>query len=304
LWGWLTSHRRDPAPTSITLKTDTLRYGRRAWVEIMALEQPGGTGLVHASYSRAGQFEVRTRGVLGLRILREISPSPRGQPIEISVDGARLHFSADEVTSVRRVNGQWTKGQASMVGEKRAGLEGPLRDVFSGPLVFVYGSEDRATFRANRELADRAARLGFGGNVRYPVIADHELTPAVERSSAVFVVGTPRDTRILRELGRRLPFRVDGDRVCSNRGCFSGPEVGAVFIYPNPRANSQYIAVLTAPHLAGLFRALSLPRLLPDFVVYDHGIAPAAGQQVLGTARTLAAGFFERDWSLPNAEAL
>jgi hypothetical protein len=50
-----------------------------------------------------------------------------------------------------------------------------------------------------------------------------------------------------------------------------------------------------APRAPGIWGA-SLAALLPDFVVFDAGLTPAAGQQVLGAARVLAAGFFERDW--------
>jgi hypothetical protein len=76
--------------------------------------------------------------------------------------------------------------------------------------------------------------------------------------------------------------------------------VGAIFIHPNPRQPERYVVVVEAPRAPGIWRALSLPALLPDFVVFDAGLAPAAGQQVLGSARVLAAGFFERDWAVPK----
>ena len=75
--------------------------------------------------------------------------------------------------------------------------------------------------------------------------------------------------------------------------------MGAVFIYPNPRTPDQYVAVITAPTVAGLFRSLSLPWLVPDFVVYDEKTSDSAGQPLLGTGQLLGAGFFERDWTLP-----
>jgi hypothetical protein len=57
---------------------------------------------------------------------------------------------------------------------------------------------------------------------------------------------------------------------------------------------------VTATGARGMWRALSLPQLLPDFMVFDAGLAPAAGQQVLGAATVLAAGFFDNDWALPK----
>ena len=71
-------------------------------------------------------------------------------------------------------------------------------------------------------------------------------------------------------------------------------------IHPNPRQPARYVVVVEALRAPGIWRALSLPALLPDFMVFDAGLAPAAGQQVLGSGRVLAAGFFERDWSVPK----
>jgi len=50
----------------------------------------------------------------------------------------------------------------------------------------------------------------------------------------------------------------------------------------------------------GLYRSLSLPMQLPDFIVFDSGLAPSAGQQILAEGKALAAGYFDRDWNLPG----
>jgi hypothetical protein len=77
--------------------------------------------------------------------------------------------------------------------------------------------------------------------------------------------------------------------------------VGAIFVRPNPRHPDRYVVVVTAPRAAGIWRALSLPQMLPDFVVYDDELAPAAAEVVLGRdAKVVAAGFFDDAWKLPK----
>jgi hypothetical protein len=58
--------------------------------------------------------------------------------------------------------------------------------------------------------------------------------------------------------------------------------------------------VITATQVGGILRALSLPQLLPDFVVFDKQLRPAATEQVLGNASVRAAGYFTRHWRLPD----
>jgi hypothetical protein len=45
---------------------------------------------------------------------------------------------------------------------------------------------------------------------------------------------------------------------------------------------------------------MSLPDLLPDFVVWDEAVAPSRGQVLLGTGSLRAGGVFTKDWSLPS----
>ena len=81
---------------------------------------------------------------------------------------------------------------------------------------------------------------------------------------------------------------------------FKGDKLGAIYVYPHPDNPTQVIGVITAPTPLGLWQALSLPVLLPDFFVFDSRTSPAAGEPILGRrARVLAAGYFNNDWALP-----
>ena len=180
-----------------------------------------------------------------------------------------------------------------------AALEGPLHDVFMGPVTFVYGSGDARTLRANREVAEAFASARDYARVRYPVLSDHELEPASAAERNLFLVGTTRDNAVLKRLDPALPLGLDGAAVRAGTARFTGKELGVLFIHPNPEHPARYVVVLSAADVPGLYRAVSLPKLLPDWVVYDEQVANASAQHVLGNAGVLSAGFFDASWRLP-----
>jgi hypothetical protein len=114
----------------------------------------------------------------------------------------------------------------------------------------------------------------------------------------MFLVGDARSNAVVRALGPKLPISVDGSGVHIGAQHFAG-DVGAALVYPNPRRHDRCIVQVAGSTPLSTLRSLSLPDLLPDFVVYDNDVARSAGQILLGAGRVLAAGFFSSDWSLP-----
>jgi hypothetical protein len=168
-----------------------------------------------------------------------------------------------------------------------------------GPVVFVYGSESPSTWRVNREVAEHFGRYYPSAALEYPVLADRQLTREIEATHALVLVGTASDNSVLRRLGARLPIQSTPTGIAANGKEYTGEDIGAVFIHPNPELPERYVVVITAPTLGGMQRALSLPALLPDFVIYDRALRAAAAQQVLGDADVRAAGFFTSRWTFP-----
>src|SRR5690606_22603103 len=113
--------------------------------------------------------------------------------------------------------------------------------------------------------------------------------------------GTPRDHRLLQAVEDALPIGIGGAKLRVGARRLGGPASGATFILPNPRQPDRYLVVITGTDAAGIWRALSLPKLLPDFIAYDVRLGPAASEQVLGDAEVLAAGFFDAAWQLPSS---
>jgi len=80
---------------------------------------------------------------------------------------------------------------------------------------------------------------------------------------------------------------------------FKGAQLGAAFVVPHPKAKQHYLLVVEGVDALGTFRALSLPELLPDFVIWDERLAPARGQTLLSFGAVLAGGFFDTHWKPP-----
>lgn len=305
---WLLSHKLDPKPSHVRFKTSRTRWGTSAWITIDALADEAGWGDIDARVGSGARITASTHGIAALRFDRATSPIGEGGATVV-IDGQSLAWDASEpIVLHREPGGAWQKGPLAGAGTVKGGhVTGPLRDVFHEPILFVYGdAPDEA--RAN-ELVARAFAHGHPGvEFSYPVMSDTAFFAAGEalgNERALFLVG--RTNRVRDALERRhpgaFPIRVEPGAVTIGSERRTGRELGAAFVHPNPERPDRYLVVLAGADTAGTLRALSLPDLLPDFVVWDASLAPSRGQVVLGNGALLAGGFFTNAWKLPASMA-
>jgi hypothetical protein len=305
---WLLPHRLDPHPVEVRLRTVRLRDGDNAWLHVDELSAPDVwgevTARVRAPAARGpASVTVTTRGVAALHLDRDPERTDPSGPLTVVVDGVSLGFDGGEPAMMHREAGVWTRGAASHLGPYKHGeLTGPLRDAYHSPLLFVYGADDPSQTRANEEVARAWALVGTSIAEHYPIMSDATFLAEGEplaNDRALFLVGNARSNRVLRALEPDLPIRAEGTAIVLGGERMEGREIGAAFVRCNPRRLDRYLVVVEGVDAAGTWRSLSLPSLLPDFVVYDADLGPSRGQMLLGPGQVRAAGFFGNDWSLP-----
>ncbi len=309
LFAPLASHPQDPLPRHVTLHTDSLRHGQRNWVRITAFEGDGPAWI--DAVAAGDHLEIATSGVLAFELDPNL-PFSNGVTIPAVIDGDLVELPAGSpahtveggTRRLERSSGAWRPGRLEERGlVKKAGLEGPLRDIATGPVAFVYGTLDPSQTRLAREIAEHFAAR-WAGSARFPVLADVAVPQALWHTHALFLVGSRASNLLVREIDGELPMGIDGNAVRFGSARITGDDdLGFACIYPNPRAPSRYVALVEAVGVRGLVRALALPNTLPDFIVFDSRVSKAAGQQVLGEASVLAAGHFDRHWNAPASFA-
>ena len=301
---WLLGKRRDPHPRRVRFRTIRLRDGKAYWVRVGELSAPDAWGQVDARVRNKTEIVATTSGVDELAFDRDASLLDPSRPTQVVLDGAPLSFAPADPIVAHREAGAWKAGPATHAGPtKRGEITGPIRDAFHASLLFVYGASDPEQTRANEEVARAWAAIRGGVTVHYPVVSDVDFLARGEslaNDHALFLVGNAKSNQVLRALESELPIRVDGDAVVMGSERFTGEQLGAAFVRPNPRRADRYLVVVEGTSALGTWRSLSLPDLLPDFVVYDSAVAPARGQMLLSAGMLRAAGFFKNDWSLPD----
>lgn len=301
MWSWLSTKQRVKLPEVVTLTTDALRYGKRYWVEITGLTRSGPLATLHAE-AKGKQLRFKTSGVSEFRLVPPLPHGIAGDEVALSVDGdsVRLRVGATPTTPIVRVDGHWQVSEPSPAADpalKVAGVEGPIRDVFMRSTVFVYGTRRAATSRATRELALSMARRT--PDLLFPVVADTQITPKQRAEDNLVLVGGAADNLVSYSVRGQLKSRVAAGKLSMGRHEFSGEDVAAIYIQPNPVQPTRYLVVIDAVSAMGFYLTPMLPQLLPDYLIYDRGVAPATSQQVLGAAQVLAGGFFDRRWQIP-----
>jgi predicted esterase len=301
-WPMLSTRRAVRSPKRVTLTTNSLATSRRAWAELVELERPGFPGTLDAKIVAPDHFDVKVTSATAFRLARPEPHVARDAAVTVTINGADLRFDGAERLEAHRSATGWVRGilPPSPGLSKRAGLEGPLRDAFRGPLAFVYGTLDPRQTRAAREVAEHF-RARYSGDARFPVVADVALPKALASTHSLFVVGSAASNAVLKALDAMLPLGItqSGARVGDKVVTVEDAALGILFVHPNPRNPSRYVVALEARNARGLYTAMSLPLLLPDFVVFDSRVSSAAGQQVLGDSQVVAAGYFDGRWALP-----
>lgn len=301
---WLTSHARPQNPSRVIFRSNNLRYDRSDWVHLLRLEHSLAWGEISATRKRSKnplQVDLKTSGVAAF----ELTPERAGDvPVQVKLDGESIEIPAGEPLQFERREGKWRRGVSEPKElHKQARLAGPLRDVHHEPTVIVYGTSDPRLTRANEEVARWWGGIRSGFEIDYPVVADTDFEPSMAEGKALVLVGGPQSNTITRRLDDRLPIHVTSQpaEVRVGEQKYKGPELGAAFIYPNPEQPARYVVVIAGADVPGTLRAMSMPDMLPDYLVYDRRMAPARGQLVLGRAELVAGGQFDERWKVSSA---
>ena len=303
---WLAARRVDLHPSHVRFKTTRTRWRTSAWVGIDELASESGWGEVDArAKAKTKTITATTSGVSQVTFARD-EQLFGSAPVTVTIDGQRVTFDENEVLVLGREpsggrSGPWKKGALVHAGPFKHGtVTGPIRDVFSEPILFVYGDGDEA--RANEQVARSFAKIRFGVQVAYPMMSDTEFLAKNEplaNDRALFLVGRTNKVLAALDHGSAFPIHVDAGTVTVGRERFTGKELGAAFVRPNPLRADRYVVVVAGADVPGTLRAMSLPDLLPDFVVWDETLASSRGQMLLGAGSLRAGGFFNKEWALP-----
>jgi len=301
---WLVDKRRDPHPKHVKFRTVRLRDGGSYWARIDELSAPDVWGEVDARVASRAEIDATTSNVTELAFERDPALVDVLSALTVKVDGQTLSFRPNDALVMHKNGGTWTNGGTGHDGWKRGEITGPIRDAFHAPLLFVWGASDPEQARANEEVARAWAQIRSGMSVRYPIVSDVEFFARGENLAndrALFLVGNAKSNLVTRQFEEDLPIKIEGDAVVVGKERITGDQVGAAFVRPNPKRADRYLVVVEGTSALGTWRSLSLPDLLPDFVVWDVSVAPARNQMLLGAGALRAGGFFKNDWTLPDS---
>src|SRR5205814_5509166 len=126
----------------------------------------------------------------------------------LTVDGKKLDVPEGAALQLYKDTMGWNVGAPPAEGSRKEGpIAGPIRDVWHEPLVVVYGTEDAAQTTANLEVAHWLASIRWGTDVKYPVLKDSEVDPAVVPTKSMILVGNARSNSVTRALEGELPTK-------------------------------------------------------------------------------------------------
>ena len=311
---WLANRRVDLHPSHVRFKTSRTRWNTSAWVSIDELASEAGWGEVDARIKpKTKTITATSSGIAQLTFTRD-DQLLGSAPVTVTIDGQQIAFDENEPMVLGRApgaggaaaRGAWRKGALTHGGPfKHGSVTGPIRDVFAEPILFVYGSSDDDA-RANEQVARHFAKIRAGVQVAYPIMSDAEFleqNQPLANDRALFLVGRTNKVLAALEQTSAFPIHVEAGAVTVGRERFTGKELGAAFVRPNPARADRYVVVVAGADVPGTLRGMSLPDLLPDFVVWDETVAPARGQILLGSGSFRAGGLFDKEWALPAKTA-
>jgi hypothetical protein len=292
--------------------TYTPKYNKCEWLAIWQVERTYERAVVDAT-RKGNTFTVTATNVRALILLGE----QPGRAMQVTVNGQAVDTSARPLAPfiVENASGKWALIQSRDELVKRAGLQGPIDDAFTGTFVVVkpagagfHVAADKFASAAVDQFAGVWDRY-FRGTLPTRTPDKVELNPAprppvrkppTPGQPNVVLFGDPASNPLIAKVLPKLPITWTKEKLVVNGVEYDPKTHVPVLIYPNPFDPLHRYVVINSGHtfkesdLKGT-NALLYPRL-GDWAV----IKPTPTDRDPAAYEVVAAGLFDENWQFPT----
>jgi dienelactone hydrolase len=300
---WFLQHSRIEAPRQARIRAADLAAARAAWLRVDGAMVPLEMIEADAEFTGPGVLRLDTRNVARLTLTPPAVLRAGSGPLKVVWNGRPLEAAPNAAGQVSLVASDAPNGPLL----KRPGLSGGVFDVFATPFVIVVGTnardpEMRRMIRTKAEaLADVWTAMW---HARPRIVDDRQLTPEMEKSLSLVLIGGADDNSVARRLAARIPLKVARDAVTVDGRRFEAADAYAVMVRPSPQAQDRYLMTVAGTSPEGLFLWDPISALTVsgvgfgnpyDWVIAD-GRRPALAKGLAPDRGWVAAGVFDQAW--------
>lgn len=299
---WFLRRSKVQAPRQVRVRAADLASARADWLRIDGAMTPVAMIEAEAAFTGPGVLRLDTRNVARLT-LTPPEPLRGGGPLKVVWNGRTTEAAPDAAGGFALVAPDAPQGALL----KRPGLSGGVFEVFASPFVIVTGTtaKDPEMRRMVRDKAETLAALWTGmWKARPRIVDDRQLTPQMEKSLSLVLIGGPDDNSVARRLAKRLPLTIARDAVTVDGRRFAAVDAYAVMVRPSPLAQDRYVMSVAGTSAEGLFlwdpiSVFSVLQGSPgnpyDWMVVD-GRQPVLAKGLAPERGWIAAGVFDQAW--------
>jgi pimeloyl-ACP methyl ester carboxylesterase len=297
----------------IDLVTYTLRYPQIDWLTVEGLSRHWDRAVVKGELvkdSSSPLVKITSENVtdLSLDFGRFGWPLASGD-VTLELNGQRLACGQAQQgrpfsTRVAARDGKWGLVDEAQRGSdrlrKRPGLQGPIDDALTSPLLFVLpsGKSESAAIASFVEREIAQARRGWERVMRgkFRTVLDTELTPDQIARHNLICFGDFQSNRYLASIADRLPIVWTDEAITVGGRRFDANGHALVAVYPNPKNPNRYVVInsgVTFRESSNTTNSRQIA-MLPDWAVVDVAVAPDG----FYPGRIVAADFFDERWQV------
>jgi hypothetical protein len=282
----------------------TLKYSRCHWLQVMGLDEHYARAELHALVNDGAIEVTKVQNVNRFAILSsQLAHLP--SVVRVENDSLSLPDASDARPTFvfGRQQGRWNylgKLDDARLTGKRPGLQGPIDDAFTSPLVCVRGTgqawNKEAQQYADASLARFAAEWHHYFRGDLPVKNDVDVTDDDVRTKNLILFGDPGSNSWIARVLPSLPIQWTKERIVLGKIEGAANECVPAMIYPNPlTGGSGHYVVLNTGHS---FHESELGKL--NYLLFprwgDWCLLRMHPQQADSLEEVIAAGYFDEAW--------
>ncbi|GHV30435.1 hypothetical protein FACS1894177_03000 [Bacteroidia bacterium] len=205
----------------------------------------------------------------------------------------------DRKAVLQQIDGQWRLINKVDAKQKYSGRYGGFKQAFDRQMVFVYatgGTAEENEWYCNKARFD-AETFYYRANGSVEVIADREYSVEKYRGRNVIIYGNRDNNRVWRLLLKDCPIQVSKGRISAGSRSWTGDDLAACFLYPQPESDVNFTGVIAGSGRSGMY-ATSPNNYISGITGFPDWMIFRADMLRTGLEDVVEAGFFHNDWSL------